>query len=86
MNTLIKNWTLALAGVCAIMAATALLDGPSDAELARMTADDVAAAQQAERAVLEKLAKCQATRGPRAEVMLAGINGQDFVCRVKEGV
>jgi hypothetical protein len=86
MNTLIKNWTLALAGVCAIMAATALLDGPSDAELARMTAADLADATKAEQIAMQRLERCRDTRGPRAEVVLAGINGQDFVCRVTEGI
>lgn len=86
MNMLIKNWTLALAGVCAIMAATALLDGPSEAEMARMTAADLAAATQAEQVAMRRLEACRATRGPRAEVVLAGINGQDFVCRVTEGI
>ena len=83
MNTLIKNWTLAIAGVCAIMAATALLDGPSDAELARMTAADLADAARAEQEAMRRLETCRATRGPGADVVLAGINGQDFVCRVK---
>ena len=86
MNTLIKNWTLALAGVCSIMAATALLDGPSDAELVRMTAADLADAVQAEQEAMRRLEACRATRGPGAEVVLAGVNGQDFVCRVKDGV
>lgn len=86
MNTLIKNWTLALAGVCAIMAATALLDGPSDAELAHMTAADLADASQAEQEAMRQLETCRALRGPRAEVVLVGVGGQDYGCRVSEGI
>ena len=86
MNTTITNWILAAAGACAILAGATLLDGPSDAELARMTAGDLADATKAEQIATQRLERCRATRGPRAEVVLAGISGQDFVCRIPEGV
>ena len=86
MNTTITNWILAAAGACAILAGATLLDGPSDAELARMAAADLADATKAEQIAMQRLERCRATRGPRAEVVLAGINGQDFVCRVPQGV
>lgn len=86
MNTTITNWILAAAGACAILAGATPLDGPSDAELARMTAADLADSTKAEQIAMQRLERCRDTRGPRAEVVLAGVNGQDFVCRVTEGI
>jgi hypothetical protein len=86
MNTTLKNWLMAIGGCVAILAVGAAFDGPSDADMDQMTAADLVAAHHAERIAMDRLSKCQATRGPRAEVVLAGINGQDFVCRVRDGV
>lgn len=86
MNTTITSWILAAAGACAFLAAGALLDGHSEAEVERLTAIDLLDAQHSASLDAVRLDRCRALRGPRAEVVLAGINGQDFVCRVKDGV
>lgn len=77
------NIILAAAGAMAILAAGALLDGPSDAEIeAAQAADLIRSRHDAELADM-RLKRCQALRGPYAEVVLAGVNGQDYVCRVQ---
>ena len=74
------TWTLAL-GVAAILAASYMLDGPSDHETAQIMQADIAYAKAAARdaAILE--ARCKATRGPAAELVMVGTSG-DYACRV----
>ena len=74
------TWTLAL-GVAAILAASYMLDGPSDHETAQIMQADIAYAKAAARdaAILE--ARCKATRGPAAELVMVGTNG-DYACRI----
>ena len=81
----LRNWTLAAVGVCAFLAIGALLDGPTEAEIEEATAAELLAAYAAEQDALQRLAKCRALRGPSAEVVLHGINGQEFFCRVNGG-
>ena len=80
------NLILATAAAMAVLAAGALLDGPSDAEFeAAQAADLINARHDAALADL-RLKRCQSLRGPRAEVVLAGVGGQDYVCRVEGGL
>ena len=74
------TWTLAI-GVAVILAASYLIDGPSDHETAQIMQADIAYAKAAARdaAILE--ARCKATRGPSAELVMVGTNG-DYACRV----
>lgn len=74
------TWTLAF-GVAAILAASYLLDGPGDHETAQLMQADITYAKAAARdaAILE--ARCKATRGPSAELVMVGTNG-DYACRV----
>lgn len=77
-----KLTTLTLAiGVASILAASCLLDGPSDHETAQAIQADITYAKAAARdaAILE--ARCKATRGPSAELVMVGTNG-DYACRV----
>ena len=80
------NIILAAAGAMAILAAGALLDGPSDADIAAAEAADLVQARHDAALADMRLKRCQALRGPRAEVVLAGIEGQDYVCRVEGGI
>lgn len=74
------TWTLAI-GAAIIIAASYLLDGPSDHETAQAMQADITYAKAAARdsAVLD--ARCKATRGPSAELVMVGTNG-DYACRV----
>lgn len=74
------TWTLAI-GAAIILAASYLLDGPSDHETAQAMQADITYAKAAARdsAVLD--ARCKATRGPSAELVMVGTNG-DYDCRV----
>lgn len=74
------TWTLAI-GVAVILAASYLIDGPSDHETAQLMQADITYAKAAARdaAILE--ARCKATRGPAAELVIVGTNG-DYACRV----
>jgi len=77
-----KFTTLALViGSAFILAASYLLDGPSDHETAQAMQADITYAKAAARdaAVLES--RCKATRGPSAELVMVGTNG-DYACRV----
>lgn len=74
------TWTLAL-GVAAILAASYLLDGPSDHETAQIMQADVTYAKAAARDAAILDARCKATRGPSAELVMVGTNG-DYACRV----
>lgn len=75
---------LIFAGVAAMALAAggALLDGPSDADIAAAQAADLLQAQHQADLEALRLKRCRDLNGPRAEVVLAGIGGQDYVCRV----
>lgn len=72
--------TLAI-GAAVILAAIYLLDGPSDHETAQAIQADITYAKAAARdaAILE--ARCKSLRGPSAELVMVGTNG-DYACRV----
>ena len=74
------TWTLAI-GVAGILAASYLLDGPSDHETAQVMQADITYAKAAARDVAVLDARCKATRGPSAELVMVGTNG-DYACRV----
>ena len=76
----LTTWTLAI-GAAAVLAASYLLDGPSDHETAQVMQADITYAKAAARdaAILES--RCKATRGPSAELVMVGTNG-DYACRV----
>lgn len=86
MTALLRNWIVAAVGTAAFLGAAALLDGPTDAEIEEATAADLISAYAAEREFAALVAKCHALVGPQAEVVLSGISGQEFVCRVKKGI
>ena len=74
------TWALAI-GVAVILAASYLIDGPSEHETAQLMQADITYAKAAARdaAIIE--ARCKATRGPAAELVMVGTNG-DYACRV----
>ena len=74
------TWTLAI-GVAVILAASYLIDGPSDHETAQIMQADITYAKAAARdaAILE--GRCKTLRGPSAELVMVGTNG-DYACRV----
>ena len=74
------TWTLAICAA-AILAASYLLDGPSDHETAQVMQADIAYAKAAARDAAILDARCKATRGPAAELVMVGTNG-DYACRV----
>lgn len=76
----LTTWTLAV-GAAAILAASYLLDGPGDHETAQVMQADITYAKAAahDAAILE--ARCKATRGTAAELVMVGTNG-DYACRV----
>jgi hypothetical protein len=79
MNRLM-NLTLALAIGCAMAAAGALLDGPSDIDTAQALASDLEAAELAGQRFARDLRECKRHVGPAADLIeIAGTN--DFVCR-----
>ena len=79
------NMLLAAAAAMTLLAAGAVLDGQSDADFERATAADMADAHATARHEAEILARCQALRGPRAEIL--HIRGTDnYACRVNGGI
>jgi hypothetical protein len=76
----LTTWTLAL-GVTVILAASYLLDGPSDHETAQAIQADITYSKAAARdaAILES--RCKTLRGPSAELVMVGTDG-DYACRV----
>ena len=74
------TWTLTI-GAAVILAASCLLDGPSDHETAQIMQADVTYAKAAARDAAILDARCRATRGPSAELVMVGTNG-DYACRV----
>ena len=79
--TIITNWILAAAGACAFLAAGALLDGPSDEEIARAQAADFQEYKQRQQRFERDLRACKKALGPTADLIeIAGSDG-DYVCR-----
>ena len=77
-----KFTTLALViGSAIILASSYILDGPSDHETAQIMQADIAYAKAAARDAAILDARCKATRGPSAELVMVGTNG-DYACRV----
>lgn len=76
----LTTWTLAI-GAAVILAASYLIDGPSEHETAQIMQADITYAKAAARdaAILE--ARCKSTRGTAAELVMVGTNG-DYACRV----
>ena len=74
------TWTLSI-GVAVILAASCLIDGPSDHEVEQAIHADITYAKAAARdaAILES--RCKTLRGPSAELVMVGTNG-DYACRV----
>ena len=74
------TWTLAF-GAAVILAASYLIDGPSEHETAQIMQADITYAKAAARdaAIIE--ARCKTLRGPTAELVMVGTNG-DYACRV----
>lgn len=73
-------WPLAI-GVAVILAASYLLDGPSDHETAQDMQADITYAKSAARDAAVLDARCKTLRGPSAELVMVGTNG-DYACRV----
>lgn len=80
------NLVLACAAAMAMLAAGAVLDGPSDSEMEAAQAADLIQTRHDAALADMRLKRCQALRGPRAVVVLAGVGGQDYVCRVDGGL
>lgn len=76
----LTTWTLAI-GAATILAAIYLLDGPSDHETAQVMQAEITYAKAAARDAALLEARCKATRGPSAESVMVGTNG-DYACRV----
>ena len=74
------TWTLAI-GAAIILAASYLLDGPSEHETAQVMQADITYAKASARDAAILDARCKATRGPSAELVMVGTNG-DYACRV----
>jgi len=82
MTPKITTWTLAI-GVAAILAASYLIDGPSELEMAQAQAADLAEAQSQAQYVSKLTRECHRLRGPSAELLQIRESG-DYVCRVVE--
>lgn len=76
----LTTWTLAI-GASTILAASYLLDGPSDHETAQVMQADITYAKAAARDASILEARCKAIRGTAAELVIVGTNG-DYACRV----
>lgn len=74
------TWTLAM-GVASILAASYMIDGPSDHETAQIMQADITYAKAAARDASILEVRCKATRGPTAELVMVGTNG-DYACLV----
>ena len=74
------NIILAAAGAMAILATGALLDGPSDADIKRATAADLADAKLAAQRFERDYRACKRALGPSADLVQIERTG-DYVCR-----
>ena len=77
----IENWIAAAAIVAAFLGAAAMIDGPSDADVAKATAADLHDARQMARAESDQLARCKALNGPSVEVVQVARTGE-YACRI----
>lgn len=82
MTPKITTWTLAF-GVAAVLAASHLLDGPSELETAQAQAADLAEAQAQAQHLSNLVRKCHRLRGPSAELIQIK-DSDDYVCRTGE--
>lgn len=73
------TWALAL-GAAAILSASYLLDGPSDEQIERATAADLADAKLAAQRFERDLRACKRAIGPSADLVQIERTG-DYVCR-----
>ena len=73
------TWALAL-GAAAILSASYLLDGPSDEQIERATAADLADAKLAAQRFERDLRACKKAVGPSADLVQIERTG-DYVCR-----
>jgi hypothetical protein len=80
-----KNLVIAIGLTAAFTGLGALLGGPSDHDVAVAQAADLAHAKRAAAVEAMRLKRCRDLCGPKAEVVLVGIDGRDYVCRVPEG-
>ena len=76
------TWTLAI-GAAAILAASYLLDGPSEADLAQAQAVDLAEAQAQAQHLARLVRECHRLRGPTAELLQIR-DTDNYVSRVGE--
>ena len=78
------NILFAAVAAMALAAGGALLDGPSDAEVARMQAEDLADAQRTAKLSAQRferdLRACKRAMGPSADLVQIERTG-DYVCR-----
>lgn len=79
MNQTFKNWLAGIGAAVALFAVTHIASGPSDADVQAAQAADLADAQAEHVAGLVR--KCHLLRGPTAELVMVGTNG-DYACRV----
>lgn len=79
----IEKFTTLKLAICVafILAASYLLDSPSDHETAQVMQADITYAKAAARDAAVLDARCKATRGPSAELVMVGTNG-NYACRV----
>lgn len=71
---------LVAAAACLLAAGGALLDGPSEADVAVAQAADLADAQQAAKRFERDLRACKLAKGPAADLIQIERSG-DYVCR-----
>ena len=67
--------------IALLLSTSYLLDGPSDHETAQVMQADITYAKAAARDAAVLDARCKATRGPSAELVMVGTDG-DYACRV----
>lgn len=76
----VTNTLLAIAGAMAFLAGTALLDGPSEAEIAEAQAADLADAKLAAQRFDRDLRACKRAMGPAADLVQIA-DTEHYVCR-----
>jgi hypothetical protein len=76
------TWALAI-GVSIILAASYLIDGPSEADLDQAQAADLADAQAQAQHIARLTRECHKLRGPSAELLQIR-DTDDYVCRTGE--
>ena len=76
----IENWIAAAAIVAAFLGAAAMLEGPSDTDIERATAADLADAKLAAQRFERNYRACKRALGPSADLVQIERTG-DYVCR-----